>query len=192
MKPPRSDKSFIDRLEVHIDTIVNFFIIIISLFETILNISISHHQKKYQLLPPPPPPMSHLKNFSSLILVNLYTPPPKILQPPRNISNNRKKSQPLDTNSTTQRKCYPSVEYPPPQKKKTKIPTTRKNRTIAISEENVISFRITRSLLIHSYTLSKQSQPSKRNFNPSQKNFNPPPPKYLYSSGTISTTRKKS
>ena len=55
MKPPRSDKSFIDRLEVHIDTIVNFFIIIISLFETILNISISHHQKKYQLLPPPPP-----------------------------------------------------------------------------------------------------------------------------------------
>ena len=55
MKPPRSDKSFIDRLEVHIDTIVNFIIIIISnLFETILNISISHHQKKYQLLPPPP------------------------------------------------------------------------------------------------------------------------------------------
>ena len=91
MKPPRSDKSFIDRLEVHIDTIVNFFIIIISLFETILNISISHHQKKYQLLPPPPPPMSHLKNFSSLVLVNLYTPPPKILQPSRNISNNRKK-----------------------------------------------------------------------------------------------------
>ena len=135
--------------------------------------------------------MSHLKNFSSLILVNLYTPPPKILQPPRNISNNRKKSQPLDTNSTTQRKCYPSVEYPPPPKK-INLPTTRKNRTIAISEENVISFRITRSLLIHSYTLSKQSQPSKRNFNPSQKNFNPPPPKYLYSSGTISTTRKKS
>ena len=64
MKPPRSDKSFIDRLEVHIDTIVNFFISIISLFETILNISISHHQKKYQLLPPPPP-MSHLKNFSA-------------------------------------------------------------------------------------------------------------------------------
>ena len=54
MKPPRSDKSFIDRLEVHIDTIVIFFIIIISLFETILNISISHHQKKYKLLPPPP------------------------------------------------------------------------------------------------------------------------------------------
>ena len=89
MKPPRSDKSFIDRLEVHIDTIVNFFISIISLFETILNISISHHQKKYQLFPPPP--MSHLKNFSALILENLYTPPPKILQPPRNISNNRKK-----------------------------------------------------------------------------------------------------
>ena len=78
MKPPRSDKSFIDRLEVHIDTIVNFIIIIISLFETILNLSISHHQKKYQL---PPPPMSHLKNFSALILVNLYTPPPKISQP---------------------------------------------------------------------------------------------------------------
>ena len=80
MKPPRSDKSFIDRLEGHIDTIVNFFISIISLFETILNISISHHQKKYQLLPPPPPPppMSHLKHFSALILVNLYTPPPKI------------------------------------------------------------------------------------------------------------------
>ena len=129
--------------------------------------------------------MSHLKNFSSLVLVNLYTPPPKILQPPRNISNNRKNI------SATQRKCYPSVEYPPP-KKKTNLPTTRKNRTIAISEENVISFRITRSLLIHPYTLSKQSQPSKRNFNPSQKNFNPPPPKYLYSSGTISTTRKKS
>ena len=81
---------------------------------------------------------------------------------------------------------------PPPPQKKNNLPTTRKNRTIAISEENVISFRITRSLLIHPYTLSKQSQPSKRNFNPSQKNFNPPPPKYLYSSGTISTTRKKS
>ena len=115
MKPPRSDKSFIDRLEVHIDTIVNFFISIISLFETILNISISHHQKKYQLLPPPP--MSHLKNFSALILVNLYTPPPKILQPPpppETFQTIEKKSQPLDTNSTTQRKCYPSVEYPPP------------------------------------------------------------------------------
>ena len=118
MKPPRSDKSFIDRLEVHIDTIVNFFISIISLFETILNISISHHQKKYQLIPPPP--MSYLKNFSALILVNLYTPPPKILQPPETFQTIEKKSQPLDTNSTTQRKCYPSVEYPPPQKKKQK------------------------------------------------------------------------
>ena len=95
MKPPRSDKSFIDRLEVHIDTIVNFFISIISLFETILNnqhLNIPSPEKIST--PSPPPPMSHLKNFSALILVNLYTPPPKILQlppPPRNILNNRKK-----------------------------------------------------------------------------------------------------
>ena len=94
MKPPRSDKSFIDRLEVHIDTIVNCFISIISLFETTLN---NQHlnipsPEKISTPSPPPPPMSHLKNFSALILVNLYTPPPKILQPPpRNISNNRKK-----------------------------------------------------------------------------------------------------
>ena len=65
---------------------------------------------------------------------------------------------------------------PPPPKKKTTSQPLEKNRTSYISEKNVISFRITRSLLIHHYTLSKQSQPSKRNFNPSQKNFNPLPP----------------
>ena len=120
--------------------------------------------------------MSHLKNFSALILVNLYTPPPKILQPPRNISNNRKKISAPDTNSTTQRKCYPSVEYPPPPKKKPQPPNHSKKTELAISEKNGISFRITRSLLIHPYTLSKQSQPSKRNFNPSQKKIQPPSP----------------
>ena len=54
MKPPRSDKSFIDRLEVYIDTIVNFFISIISLFETILNIP--SPEKISTPSPPPPPP----------------------------------------------------------------------------------------------------------------------------------------
>ena len=128
--------------------------------------------------------MSHLKNFSALILVNLYTHLPKILQPPppKHFKQSKKKFQPLDTNSTTQRKCYPFVEYPPPPKKKPTSQPLEKNRTSYLGK-NVISFRITRSLLIH--PLSKQSQPSKRN-------FNPPPPKYLYSSGTISTTRKKS
>ena len=123
MKPPRSDKSFIDRLEVHIDTIVNFFI---SLFETILNISISHHPKKYQLLPPPhepsqkflsPDPGKSLHPSTE----NIATPPPETFQ------TIEKKSQPLDTNSTTQRKCYPSVEYPPPPKKNN-LPTTRKKQ----------------------------------------------------------------
>ena len=134
--------------------------------------------------------MSHLKNFSALILVNLYTPPPKILQsppPPKHFKQSKINLSPLT--QTQPLKCYPSVEYPP-SKKNTSQPL-EKNRTSYL-EKNVISFRITRSLLIHPYTLSKQSQPSKRNFNPSQKNFNPPPPKYLYSSGTVSITRKKS
>ena len=91
MKPPRSDKSFIDRLEVHIDTIVNFFISIISLFETILNILISHHQKKYQLLPPPPHEPSQ-KFLSPDPGKSLHPSPENIATPPpRNISNNRKK-----------------------------------------------------------------------------------------------------
>ena len=129
MKPPRSDKSFIDRLEVHIDTIVNCFISIISLFETTLNNQHLNIPSPEKISTPSPPPMSHLKNFSALILVNLYTPPPKILQPPpETFQTIEKKSQPLDTNSTTQRKCYPSVEYPPPQKKKNNLPTTRKKQ----------------------------------------------------------------
>ena len=80
MKPPRSHKSFIDRLEVHIDTIVNFFIIIISLFETMLNISISHHQKKYQLFPPHEPSQKFLSTDPCKSLhpypENIATPPP--------------------------------------------------------------------------------------------------------------------
>ena len=125
MKPPRSDKSFIDRLEVHIDTIVNFFISIISLFETILNISISHHQKKYQLLPPPHEPSQ--KFLSPDPGNEISTPlPRKYCNPPETFQTIEKKSQPLDTNSTTQRKCYPSVEYPPP--KKNNLPTTRKKQ----------------------------------------------------------------
>ena len=64
---------------------------------------------------------------------------------------------------------------PPPPPKKNNLPTTRKNRSSYLGK-NVISFRITRSLLIHPYTLSKQSQPSKRNFNPSQKTSTPLPP----------------
>ena len=69
---------------------------------------------------------------------------------------------------------------PPPPQKKTNLPTYSKKTELAISEKNVISFRITRSLLIHPYTLSKQSQPSKRNFNPSQKKFQPPLPPNIY------------
>ena len=139
MKPPRSDKSFIDRLEVHIDTIVNFFISIISLFETILKSQYPITRKNSNSFPPPP--MSHLKNFSALILVNLYTPPPKILQPPppETFQTIEKKSQPLDTNSTTQRKCYPSVEYPPPPKKKNKPPNHSKKTELAISRKKMSS-----------------------------------------------------
>ena len=54
MKPPRSDKSFIDRLEVHIDTIVNFFISTISLFETILTSQYPITRKNINSSPPPP------------------------------------------------------------------------------------------------------------------------------------------
>ena len=55
--------------------------------------------------------------------------PGKSLHPsPETFQTIEKKSQPLDTNSTTQRKCYPSVEYPPPPPKKNNLPTTRKNQ----------------------------------------------------------------
>ena len=69
-----------------------------------------------------------------------------------------------------------SVRRIPPHPPKKKPPNHSKKTDLAISGKNVISFRITRSLLIHPYTLSKQSQPSKRNFNPSQKTSTPLPP----------------
>ena len=102
MKPPRSDKSFIDRLEVHIDTIVNFFISIISLFETILNISISHHQKKYQLLPPPHEPSQ--KFLSPDPGKSLHPSPENIATPPKHFKQSKKnlssltQTQPLKGN----------------------------------------------------------------------------------------------
>ena len=94
MKPPRSDKSFIDRLEVHIDTIINFFISIISLFEPILNISISHHQKKYQLLPPNPHEPSQ-KFLSPDPGKSLHPSPENIATPPKHFKQSKKNLSPL-------------------------------------------------------------------------------------------------
>ena len=96
MKPPRSGKSFIDRLEVHIDTIVNFFIIIISLFETILNISISHHQIKYQLLPHPTPLEPSQKFLSPDPGKSLHPSPENIATLLKHFKQSKKNLSPLN------------------------------------------------------------------------------------------------
>ena len=60
------------------------------LFETILNISISHHQKKIST--PPPPPHEPSQKFLS--------PPGKSLHPPETFQTIERKSQPLKLTQT--------------------------------------------------------------------------------------------
>ena len=93
MKPPRSDKSFIDRLEVHIDTIVNCFISIISLFETTLNNQHLNIPSPEKISTPSPPPHEPSQKFLSPDPGKSLHPSPENIAtpPPRNISNNRKK-----------------------------------------------------------------------------------------------------
>ena len=79
------------------------------LFETILNIS--SPEKKYQLLPPHEPSQKFLSPPGK----SLHHSPENIATLLKHFKQLKKISAPLiDTNSTTQRKCYPPVEYPPP------------------------------------------------------------------------------
>ena len=93
MKPPRSDKSFIDRLEVHIDTIVNFFISTISLFETILTSQYPITRKNINSSPPPHEPSQ--KFLSPDPGKSLHPSPENIATPPKHFKQSKKNLSPL-------------------------------------------------------------------------------------------------
>ena len=76
-------------------------------------------KKSQSLKTSPPPPMSHLENCSALTSGNsLHPSTENIATLLKHFKQLRKNLSPLDTISTTQKKCYPPVEYPPPPRKK--------------------------------------------------------------------------
>ena len=105
MKPPQSDKSFIDRLEVHIDTIVIFFISIISLFETMHTQHLNIPSPEKILTPSPPPPHETCQKFLSPDPgISLHPSPENIATPPKHFKQSKKnlsslsQTQPLKGN----------------------------------------------------------------------------------------------
>ena len=73
----------------------------------------------------------HFMFLNSYVLIVYFISTPlsrKYRNPPETFQTIEKNLSLLDTNSTTQRKCYPPVDYPPPPKKN-KHSATRKNRT---------------------------------------------------------------
>ena len=94
MKPPRSDKSFIDRLEVHIDTIVNFFLLLLLVY--LKPYSTSQYpitRKNINSFPPPHEPSQ--KFLSPDPGKSLHPSPENIATPPKHFKQSKKNLSPL-------------------------------------------------------------------------------------------------
>ena len=96
MKPPRSDKSFIDRLEVHIDTIVNFLLLLLVYLKPYSTSQYPITRKNINSFPPPPPHEPSQKFLSPDPGKSLHPSPENIATLLKHFKQSKKNPSPLN------------------------------------------------------------------------------------------------
>ena len=114
MKPPRSDKSFIDRLEGHIDT---------------QHLNIPSPEKISTPSPPPPPHEPSQTFLSPDPGKSLHPSPENIATPPKHFKQSKKNRSPLTQTQPLKGNVIRPYNTPPPKKKKPTSQPLEKNRT---------------------------------------------------------------